>query len=755
MMNWSSLGLRSLVIGVLIIGLEAGIPPRARGQMSPPVSQGYALLERGWVNDAIAAFQSALGTYPNSLEARLGLAIAYQRAGRDDDAWAAYQAVLAVDEDNPAALAALGEMGSYRPSWQTTGIEALTQLLGQNPNNARARQQRALLYGYQGRFTSALADYALLLADEPAPQVLLEAAQVYAFSSDFEGALVLFDRYRQTGPYPDVVLPVYALTLQQTGSPAAAIKLLQPLLQEANQTDGFALQVRTGLANAMDASGDLEGALELLAPLQDMPEARLPLARAYSAIGRRRLDPSLFGDAVSLYQAVLLDTEAPSYGLRVEVADVLSEWPDSQATALEMFQQLATENPGVVSLTVRSHLLAYELDLETPATTADQLLAQLTPFPSSPPEQRAIATALIRIDNPHPDLLPVYETVAAAVAAPLLDYRMAQIHLAQKDLVAARQALSAYRATPLGQADIGAELLIADIERQEGKLAASAQRYEAIIADSPEPQIMNQALRGLTFVRTLEGNPKAALPVYEQVIAAAPNDLDYQLGYALLAYRTESMPQAEATKTLDAWLASHDLTNPPAELFDLVGALPADSARADLYIALLDLRPDDIWLQWRTIQLMAATQPDLAQTKMEEMIAAQPDNLTLYFFQGELAQQQGNLPLAATAYETILARQPENIGALGALAGVRFQQQELEMARQLYGQVLELEPENPEARYAMAELNVAADYRLTALDQLQQLQTESADMPQLPRRIQDLEYDLLRRRGFQPPWERF
>ncbi len=755
MMYWRRFGLRPLVLGALILGLEAGLPPLARGQMPPPVSRGYALLDRGWVNDAIAAFQSALGNYPNSLEARLGLAMAYQRAGRDGDAWVAYQAVLAVDNDNPAALAALGEMGRYRPQWQTTGIEALTQLLGQNPSHQKARQQRALLYGYQGRFTLALADYTQLLAADPDAQVLLEAAQVYAFSGDFDGALALFNRYRQTGSYPDALVPIYALALQQTGSPAAAVTLLAPMLREVGQTDDLSLQIRTGLANALDASGDPQAALELLAPLQGTPAARLPLARAYSAIGRRRLDPSLFGEATRLYQEALADTTFPSYGLRVEVADVLSQWPDSQTTALEMFQQLAEENPQVVSLAVRSHLLAYELDRESPAATADKILAQITPFPPSPPEQRAIATALTRIDNPHPALLPVYETVAAAMAAPLLDYRLAQMHLTRGDLGAARQALSTYRATPLGQKDLGAELLIADIERQEGQLAASARRYEAIIAADPAAQSTLEALRGLTFVRHLEGQPEAALPVYEQAISVAPENLDYQLGYGLLAYRLDAIPQGQATEILVAWLAEQDLTNPPPELFDLVGALPADPARADLYTALLSLRPTDVWLQWRSIQLLAETDPDLAQTRLEAMITVRPDHLALYFFQGELAQQQRNLPLAATAYETILAQEPDNVGALSALAGVRFQQQELATARVLYDQVLELEPNHLEARYAIAELNVATDFRLTALEQLQQLGTEAQDMPQLPRRTQDVEYDLLRRRGFQPPWERY
>jgi tetratricopeptide (TPR) repeat protein len=754
-MSWRSAGLRPLVALVLLASLE-GLPGRvAQAQTPASVRQGYALLERGWVDDAIATFQSALRRYPNSPEARLGLAIAYQRTGRDTDAWAAYQAVLAVDDDNSTALTAIGEMGSYRPEWQATGIAALTQLLGQNPDNSTARQRRALLYGYQGRFTPALEDYALLLAAEPSPQVLLEAAQVYAFSGDFDGALALFNRYRQTGPYPDAVLPIYALTLQQTGSPQAAVSLLQPLLRGPDRVDDFSLQIRTALANATDASGDSPTALELLAPLQGKPAARLSLARAYSAIGRRRLDPSLFGEAVQLYQAALADTAAPSYGLRVEVADVLSEWPDTQATALTLFRQLAEENPEVVSLAVRSHLLAYDLGQESPTSTAEQLQTLLTPFPQSAPEQRVIATALARIDNPDAPLLPVYKTVAATVDAPLLYHRMAQIHLTRGELLLARQALSAYRSTPVGREDIGAELLIADIERQEGRLAASAERYEAIIASAPPPQVMADALRGLTFVRRLEGQPEAALPIYEQVIADNPQNLNYRLGYSLLGYRTGFVAEDQAAEVLDGWLAAYDLPNPPPELFELTGALPADPARAELYASLLQQKPGDIWLQWRSIQLLAEREPDLAMARLDALIDENPDNLTLYFFQGELAQQQGNLPLATATYERILTQEPENVGALGGLAGVKFQQQEFGAARGLYEQVLVLDPDHGEARYALAELDVAEDYRLTALDQFQQLHTEGVDKPQIPRRVQDVEFDLLRRRGFQPPWERF
>lgn len=748
-------GLRPLLTATLLVSLGSLLPPPVLAQTPAAIRQGYDLLDRGWVNDAIPAFEAALRAYPNSPEARLGLAIAYQRAGRDTDAWQAYQAVLQVAPDNATALTAMGELGGYRPEWQQTGIAALTRLLGQQPHNYDAKAQRALLYGYQGRYIESLADYGDLLSQDPSPAVVLGAAQIYAYSGDYTAALTLFTRYRQQGEIPATALTAYALALQQSGDPAAAVAVLTPLLAQTKPTDPMAASVRSALANATDARGETDQALTLLAPLQGHPEADLPLARALSAIGRRQEDPALFAAAADLYQTALAQTPTPSYGLRVEVADVLSEQPATQPQALAMFQQLVSENPTVVSLAVRSQLLAYRLGQTTAETTARQLQALLSPVPVSPPEQRAIATALIQVQQPDPALLPVYQTVAAAVDAPLLTYRIAQIELAQGNLAAARQALEAYRATPTGQQDWGADLQLADLERQSGDLEASARRYEALIQQSPDPDTIATALRGLTYVRTLQGQPQAALPVYAAVLATAPDNLIYQLGYALLAYRTDQLTAAQARAVLDRWLAANNLATPPPEVFELAGALPADPAYRSLYDHLLLLKPDDLWLGWRSIQLLAQTDPALAQTRLEALIAAHPDDLTPYFFQGELAQQQGNLPLAATAYQQILTQDPVNIGALSALGGVRFQQGDLQAARQLYDQVLSLNPEDVATRIALVELNVADDDRLTALDQIAQLQSEQPDNLTLERRRQDIEFDLLRRRGFQPPWERY
>ncbi|MBD0303472.1 MAG: tetratricopeptide repeat protein, partial [Tolypothrix sp. T3-bin4] len=96
--------------------------------------------------------------------------------------------------------------------------------------------------------------------------------------------------------------------------------------------------------------------------------------------------------------------------------------------------------------------------------------------------------------------------------------------------------------------------------------------------------------------------------------------------------------------------------------------------------------------------------------------------------------------------------------ALSALAGVRFQQKKFTEATKLYNRILAINPKDLLARRALAELSLAQDQPFTALERFKQLQQEqlaSATNPEFVNRIQRLEVDILKRRGFQPYWERF
>jgi cellulose synthase operon protein C len=731
-------------------------------------AQGYVLLERGWVNDAIAVFQQALRSNPQSLEAKLGLAIAYQRAGQDANAWQAYQQVLSQDPQNRRALSAVGQLGSYRAEWQPRGIQALTTLLTLTPNDTAARAQRALLYGYQSQFAEALADYTLLLSSNPTPEVLLGAAQIYAYSGDYQGSLSLFDRYLATGKsLSNSAATAYALALEQTGNSAKAIQILEPRLRSLTSFDATAIQVRASLASAYAANRQIDQALATLEPLSDRPEALLPLARALSTIGRQSQNADLYETAVAYYQQVLQQTPNPSVGLLIEIADVFSDSPESQAEALPLYQQVAAQQPQNQSVQVKRLILEQQLGQISKSELQSQLQQTLGTLPTAASERRSLALALLRIDPPNSEFLPLFQAALQdSVDVPFFNFRIAQIYLQQGDRAAARQALAQYATTPVGTQDPASDFLLAEIDRQDGDLAASASRYQAIADRNLGDPVTGDALRGLAGIRLAQGDLEAALSVYRSLVAAHPDDLNSQLGEAGVAYRLQKISQAEAETVLNRWLSQQatgqsrgqsegqSIVAPPAELFLLVGALPADAQRESLYQALLATDPNNIAINRRWVQVLAQRDPASAQAKVDQLLATNPDPIGVYFIQGDLGQAIGNLPLASQSYEAILAKQPNNADALSALGGVRFQQKRFAEAQRLYTQVLAQRPNDFDTQRILAELSLAQDQPIAALAKFQALQQNHPDS-HMSDRIQHLQIDLLRRRGFQPYWERY
>ena len=110
-------------------------PVLAQAAIPLEVREAYTQLGAGLVDQAIAQFRTAIQRYPSSVEAKLGLGIAYRRAGKDENAFETYQSLLAQDPKNILALRSIGLLGGYRTEWQKKGIDALTQLLAINSND--------------------------------------------------------------------------------------------------------------------------------------------------------------------------------------------------------------------------------------------------------------------------------------------------------------------------------------------------------------------------------------------------------------------------------------------------------------------------------------------------------------------------------------------------------------------------------------------------------------------------------------------
>ncbi|MBI4782667.1 MAG: tetratricopeptide repeat protein [Oscillatoriophycideae cyanobacterium NC_groundwater_1537_Pr4_S-0.65um_50_18] len=752
---------RHRYISAFLTGCLLLAPLPAFSQAPNSVRSGYTLLNEGLVNQAIDQFTAAVRQYPSSVEARLGLAIAYRRAGRNAEALQAYESVLAIDSQNRLALLSVGTLGGYRQQWQERGIAALDTLISLDPNDAEALTQRALLYGYQGKFAAAIADYEIVLRNNPPAEAVLGAAQVYAYSGDYDTSLDLFNQYQRSGGrITGDAATAYARSLRETGNPSAAVQVLEPQLRQLRELNGVAIRTRAELAIDYAATGQRDRAEQTLEPLQGRTDSRMIVARSLIAMSRYDAQSSAryTNLAIALFQNIL--TRTPQYltvSIGQEIADSLSAYPQTQDYALEIYRQLAQQQPDDRSLQIQQAVLERNLGQISRATLQQRLAAALQPLPSDAYQQKVIAQALTRLDAPDPGLLPYYQSLLDT-EVPLLYFRIAQMQIQRNDLAAARTALTAYDATSEGRRSQEATLLLlAEIDRREGNLEASVQRYETIISRAPsDAGIFSGALQGLAGIRQSQGRLPEAVAVYDRLLQLNPQDDRLLLGRASLAYQAKLISQAEAEAVLDRWLASHTLTDTSPELVSLTAALPADPRREALYTALLQENPESPALQLRYVQVLATRSPAQAQAYVNRLIANDPANVSAYFVQGEVAQTQGNLSLASRAYQAILEQDPQNVDALSALGGVRFQQRRYDSASQLYTSALELEPENAIAQTALISLTAAQGKRLTAIEQLEALQQSAAIAnPDLARQQQLLEEGFLQQRGFQPPWERF
>ncbi len=714
--------------------------------------EGYNLLQKGWVNDAIVAFQAALKKNPQDTSARLGLAQSFQKAGKLDEAWNNYQVLLKTDGKNLEALKAIGKLGEYRSNWQLDGIAALNQLLTLNPNDRDALAQRALLLGYQGEFGSALADYDVLRSSNVTnPEILLGAAKINTYAGNYATARKLFEQAKPGGNgLDDYALAAYATALTQTGSAPNAIDRLTDRLKTPKLDANAETDLRKALAIALASTGKVDAGLQVLNGATANP---LAIAQGYAEIARRTDRSDLYEQAISRYKSLL--KTSPSKGLTVETADVMSEQVATQPEALKLYDSVANQFDPNHPMQFKRLMLGYRLGLRSATDVEQTLNDRLSDPKASASVGRTVAQSLIAIDPPEAKLLKIYQTLAPQT--PFLYYRIAQIHSQARNFDLAQTALTAYQATPQGSNDLAPDLLRATIDQLSGNLDQSANAFTAIVAKTDRSDLQKSALRGLAGVRVQQRRLDDALVAYDRILALDPQDGSAKLGRARIAVVSRKITVAEADRILTQWLTDNPNANPPSELFDLAGALPADDSRTKLYDRLLALNPNNVDLQRRSLQLLATQNPSTARTQLAAYMNRAKGDVNAYYLQGEVARTLGDLELAASGYQAILTVQPENVDALTALGGVRFEQKNYPLAGEIYNRAIALRPNDWTLRRTIADLSLAQDKPLLALEQLKVVQSLQREQgikdEETDYRIMAIEVERLKRRSFQPAWE--
>jgi cellulose synthase operon protein C len=572
--------------------LAPAIPTAA----SPAVQQGYQLLERGWVDAARDQFLESLQTQPPSADALLGLAIAYRRLGQDLEAFTTYQRVLSLVPDNRLALLAIGLLGEFRPEWQAAGIEALNQLLTLEPSNTLARSQRAQLLFYQGRLAESRQDYDQLLADPTVAMTLsandmVGAAQVYAYGGRAADSVALFERYSTLGiRLTTYEVVAYAYALRQIGAIDDAVALLNERLNDPDISAQPALgdpsvpmltpaqiELRSALAIAYTLQGNPEVVRPLLDPLrnqldsqssnnQSSSSVRLPLARALHTLAQATGDPAAAAEAIALYKAEL-NAPGLTVGIARETADVLSAYPSEDAYTVALYQQLSDQFPDDLSLYIQRRIWERQLNIISEPSLIegfpDSLVQRILQLPSDSPERPIIVQSLIRLDPPVVGLLPLYEGLAAQLPeTSLLQFRLAQVYLLAGEREAARAVLARYSQHASNGTQLASELMLAELDRQDGNLAASSERYGRLIDQartSGDTAMESAALQGLAGIRFEQRHYRQARRLYDQALALEPDNLALnQASISLIAAQGRPLAALAAIADLQATLAAQN-----------------------------------------------------------------------------------------------------------------------------------------------------------------------------------------------------
>lgn len=132
--------------------------PFIEGVRGDPLSQGRALLENGYTNEAIAELSVAAIAGPDLVEANNLLGLAYDRRGQHKQAQEFYERALTVAPQNARVLNNLGH-SLYLADRYNDALARLKAAARLSPADTQVANNLALVYGRLGKYNDAFKQF--------------------------------------------------------------------------------------------------------------------------------------------------------------------------------------------------------------------------------------------------------------------------------------------------------------------------------------------------------------------------------------------------------------------------------------------------------------------------------------------------------------------------------------------------------------------------------------------------------------------
>ncbi|HJR06773.1 MAG TPA: tetratricopeptide repeat protein [Pyrinomonadaceae bacterium] len=132
--------------------------PYIEGVAGDPLSQGRALLENGYTNEAIAELSIAAVAGPDLVEANNLLGLAYDRRGQHKQAREFYERALSVAPQNARVINNLGH-SLYLDDRYADALAQLKTAARLAPSDTQVANNLALVYGRMGKYDNVFKEF--------------------------------------------------------------------------------------------------------------------------------------------------------------------------------------------------------------------------------------------------------------------------------------------------------------------------------------------------------------------------------------------------------------------------------------------------------------------------------------------------------------------------------------------------------------------------------------------------------------------